>query len=113
MELVKFEELLRSYDPETKALRKNKPTAKKPKSDDELDLIYYENYERMASSAKDVISSNLYVNAFPPLIQKVSHEMYKAYFNYILVLQKEYQLLLDFCFNMDFYAEELEGITAA
>ena len=33
--------------------------------------------------------------------------------NYILALQHEYAKLLDFCFDMDFYAKELEGITAA
>ena len=39
--------------------------------------------------------------------------MCRDYFIYILALQQEYQTLLDFCFNMDFYKEELDGITAA
>jgi len=39
--------------------------------------------------------------------------MFKAYFNYLLALQDEYRGLLDFCFNMDFYKDELKGITAA
>jgi hypothetical protein len=92
---------------------KNSPVVKKPTTDEELDILYYENYEYLASTAEEVISSNLYVNLFPPLVRNRSYNMCKAYFNYILALQQEYQKLLDFCFNVDFYAEELEGITAA
>ena len=119
MLMLNFIEALKADTPEAKAIREKhgfddpQPVVSKPTSDEELDMIYYENYERLATSAGGVISSNLYVNIFPPLIHNASYEMYKAYFRYILALQKEYQLLLDFCFNTDFYAEELEGITAA
>ncbi|MCL2083253.1 MAG: DUF6076 domain-containing protein [Oscillospiraceae bacterium] len=76
-------------------------------------LHYYDNYEYFAGIAEDVMRSNLYVHIFPPLIYKRSLEMCKAYFLYLRSLQKEYRQLLDFCFNADFYKEELAGITAA
>jgi len=36
-----------------------------------------------------------------------------AFYSYILAMKDEYTRLLDFCFNMDFLKEELDGITAA
>jgi len=112
-------ESLREDTPEAGAMRekygfkKSPPNVKMPESDEELDIIYYENYEYLATVAEDVIRSNLYVNLFPPLVRSRSYKMCRVYFNYIIALQQEYKKLLDFCFNMDFYREELDGITAA
>jgi len=53
------------------------------------------------------------VNLFPPLVRSRSSRMGVAYFNYILALQHEYAKLLDFCFNTEFYKDELDGLTAA
>ena len=118
--LLDMREGVRADAPESEALRKefgfvNKtlPVVEKPTSDAELNLVIYENYEYLGSVAENFIKSNLYVNIYPPLIFKWSKKMLKAYFTYILALQGEYRKLLDFCFNMDFYKEELDGITAA
>jgi len=112
--MLQMRETLQSDMPEGEAVQKeSSPNIKKPTSDEELDIIYYENYEYLATVAEDVIRSNLYVNLFPPLARNRSYKMVSAYFNYILALQYEYTKLLDFCFNMDFYREELDGITAA
>jgi hypothetical protein len=116
---LRMKEAFQADTPEAEAIRekyghkKSPSVVKKPTSDEELDIIYYENYEYLAGVAEEVIRSNLYVNMFPPLVHSRSYKMGNAYFNYILALQHEYKKLLDFCFNIDFYAEELEGITAA
>jgi hypothetical protein len=117
--LLEMNEMLRSDTPEAEKLRKKfghekySPVVKKPTTEEDLDIIYYENYEYLATTTEDIIRSNLYVNLFPPLIYNRSFKMCRDYFIYILALQQEYQTLLDFCFNMDFYKEELDGITAA
>ena len=119
LSILSMAEALRKDTPEGEVLRekmghkKSPPVVQKPTTDEELDIIYYENYEYLAGLAGDVMRSNLYVNLFPPLVRGKSYKMCVAYFNYILALKHEYTKLLNFCFNMDFYKEELDGITAA
>ena len=86
----------------------NKPTTKEA-----LEMLYYKNYEYLQNMAEDVVSACLYVNIFPPLIRATSTRVLKTYFTYLLALQEEYIRLLNFCFDMAFYAEELDGLTAA
>ena len=85
----------------------------KPTTDEELEVLYYKNYEYLQNMAEDVVTSCLYVNIFPPLVRATSTRVLKTYFTYLLALQQEYTRLLNFCFDMDFYAEELDGLTAA
>jgi hypothetical protein len=82
-----------------------------PTTDDEL--LYYKNYEELTAIAPDIINSCLYVNIFPPLVKSCSPKMFAGYFDYLSALQEEYQKLLEFCFSVDFYPKELDGITAA
>ena len=114
-ELIKESLLILQIQDALKAETKKSPptVVNKPTTKEELDILYYENYEYLRSVAEDVIASCLYVNIFPPLVSATSTRMFKTYFTYLLALQEEYIRLLNFCFDMDFYAEELDGINAA
>ncbi len=114
--LLKLRDAFTADTPESEALREEfgfgeyQPIIKKPTTDEELDIVYFENYEYLAQTVEDVITSCQYVNIFPPLIYERSTNMFRYYFIYLIDLQEEYRKLLDFCFNVDFYAEDLEGI---
>ena len=114
-ELIKESLLILQIQDALKAEAKtSSPTvANKPTTEEELEMLYYKNYEYLQNMAEDVVTSCLYVNIFPPLVSATSTRMFKTYFTYLLALQEEYIRLLNFCFDMDFYAEELDGINAA
>ncbi len=95
------------------SIKKSSPVTKKPETHEELDLICYENYEYLMTVADSVIDACLYTSIFPPCIYSRSLKTVETYFIYLLSLQNEYRRLIDFCCNSDFYAEDLEGITAA
>ncbi len=94
-------------------IKKAAPVVKKPATHEDLQLIYYENYETLMTVADSIVNACFYTSIFPPLIFSFSAKAFKTYCNYLFALQEEYRRLLDFCFSVDFYAEALEGLTAA
>lgn len=69
-------------------------------------------YARLMDFGNDYMYKSLYSAIFPPLIFEQSDHAIKHYFNYISVLQKEFNEILEFCFDVDFYPKEMKRFTS-
>jgi hypothetical protein len=70
-------------------------------------------YNRMFSPLTDFFHSSLYTAAFPPLIKNETATVINRYIRYIRSLQKEFLTLIEFCFDIDFYPDVMQGLIAS
>ena len=70
-------------------------------------LLTHEKYVDTISKIKEVIYSSLYSAVCPPVFKGYNIHALRHYLNYIIVLQKEYKELVEFCYDEDFYPELL------
>ena len=67
-------------------------------------------YERFAEGMvmlRDILYRSLYTAIFPPVLLARTMRAFEHYTNYILLLQKEFLELIEFCYDEDFFPEVL------
>ena len=88
-----------------------KEASKPQKILSEADLIYdkYLRYRSTAGMIKEISYASLYSAICPPVFEEHhEYEAYKIYFSYLVMLQKEFLELIEFCFDDEFYPEIFE-----
>lgn len=94
-------------------LNKKPDSVVKPKTREEVYALYYENYEELMRFAGNMLNASLYTSIFPPVPLTCSYEMLRSYIAYIRMIKSEYNHLLEFCFDADYFPDDLAGLTAA
>jgi len=79
------------------------------KNGEEEDFYLYERYESTMLEFKSLIYSSLYSTIFPPVFldEKEKLKSLNIYYSYLKMLQKDYQEMIEFCFDEDFYPDVL------
>ena len=91
------------------------------KSDSEPEKVYnhtqdivdeYFQYESTVQHTKDISYTSLYTAICPPVFASDNDTLkgLEWYYNYLTTLQKEYLELLEFCFDEEFYPNELGNL---
>ena len=61
----------------------------------------------------DVLDSSLYTAIFPPKFYNLHSKIFEIYLKYVAELWTEYLHIVKFCFDAEFYAEDLHELSAA
>ncbi len=69
------------------------------------EIIEYQNFrwEKTLMLGNDFFYNSLFTAVFPPLFMDANAKAIKRYLNYLIILKKEFEEKIQFCFDMDFY----------
>ncbi len=83
-----------------------------PENQEELIEYYMALAEESAEYVQPLLDAHPYLSAFPPIFTgDISNGIY-AYYTHLRVLRNEFQQLLENCFSVEYYPEELSDLTA-
>lgn len=94
-------------------LDKKPDSIARPKTREEVFELYYENYEELMRFAGGMLNASLYTSIFPPVPLTCSYGMLRSYMAYIRMIKSEYNHLLEFCFDVDYFSDDISKLTAA
>lgn len=97
---------------ENPPLEKKKKAVRKPENTDDLQNYFCELYFEAYNAVPELFCSNFYTYIFPPIIEEQMTAGLAYYTTYLMTIQKEFSALMTFCFDVDFYNEDLCELTA-
>ena len=87
--------------------RDESPSPERIRNSAEETIRVYERFAEGMVMLRDILYRSLYTAIFPPVLLARTMRAFEHYTNYILLLQKEFLELIEFCYDENYYPEVL------